>query len=231
MQQLTARGDPLLPPRKIHVAIATKRIPLVPCVSMTGSHQRKGDTALRRLRVLSRVSRFRPHCGVRTCVRRAYTRVRKPKKSFPAGFTWVSRAAAWRRRRRRWFKARRACLANISKTKCKLTRRPFGVYTTRRSSRKRGKAEGAEPREKRHSLLSPGRNNTRALFYRSPFFHAPDRRVSRVRSRRECNKAGSSGNRNRSSSRLIGIRSRTRSRNYFVLGANSLDCEKVRRAY
>lgn len=56
--------------------------------------------------------------------------VRKPKKySRPrCGFTFVSRGW-WRQR----LKAKRGCLANISKTKCKLTRRPFGVYTTARS--------------------------------------------------------------------------------------------------
>lgn len=56
-------------------------------------------------------------------------RIRKPEKySRRCRFTFVSRG--WRRRR---FKARSTCLANISKTKYKLTRRPFVVYTTPRS--------------------------------------------------------------------------------------------------
>lgn len=72
-------------------------------------------------------------------------RVRKPEKySRPrCRFTFVSRGW-WRRR----FKARSACLANISKTKYKLTRRPFIVYTTPRS---RG-VEKAAARKVRLSL-------------------------------------------------------------------------------
>lgn len=71
--------------------------------------------------------------------------IRKPEKySRPrCRFTYVSRGW-WRRR----FKARRACLANISKTKYKLTRRPFVVYITPRS---RG-VEKAAARKVRLSL-------------------------------------------------------------------------------
>lgn len=61
---------------------------------------------------------------------------KSPKKYSPprCGFTFVSRdyRGRWQWRR---LKAKRACLANISKTKCKLTRRPFGVYITPRSRR------------------------------------------------------------------------------------------------
>jgi len=77
------------------------------------------------------------------------------------GFTFVSRG--WRRRRRR-LKAKRACLANISKTKCKLTRRPFGVYTTPRS-----RAEVEELPRAREKRATARRNNIHALFYRSSF--------------------------------------------------------------
>lgn len=81
----------------------------------------------------SRPTRFTLYSRARYRFVRVTTKARvceTPKKySRPrCGFTFVSRS--WQRRR---LKVKRACLANISKTKCKLTRRTFGVYTTLRS--------------------------------------------------------------------------------------------------
>lgn len=78
-------------------------------------------------------------------------RVRKPEKIFSTMCVYVRKPRLMATARR--LKARRACLANISKTKYKLTRRPFGVYTTPRSrAGARGRGVEEPPREKWDSL-------------------------------------------------------------------------------
>lgn len=79
-------------------------------------------------------SRMLPFCACEN----ENARVRKPKKIFSATMWVYIRkprlvATTTRRGAARRLKEKRACLANISKTKCKLTRRTFGVYTTPRS--------------------------------------------------------------------------------------------------
>lgn len=85
-----------------------------------------------------------------SCVWRLTTqsaRVRKTEKIFSAMCVYVRKPRLVATARR--LKAKRACLANISKTKCKLTRRPFGVYTTPRSP-----GRGIGSRRERSETLS-----------------------------------------------------------------------------
>jgi len=113
-----------------------------------------------KIHLLHPSSRARAHYRfVRVWWKRACAKARKNSRPW-CGFTFVSHdCRGWWQRRR--LKAKRACLANISKTKCKLTRRPFGVYITPRS---RG-SWGAVARIVRLSRY----NNIHALFYRMPF--------------------------------------------------------------